>query len=232
MGLRRMGWMACWFLLVVGFPCGVAFGVEIGQVDDFEDMSTEGWGSAIRGGVSNPNPPDNIVDPMDAANRILRIRSSGGGGAGSKLAAIALDGQWDGDYVAAEVVAIQLDAINLGSSPLFLRIVLREAGNTAVSKQPLQLPAPTPAEDEWVRHEFSLDPAALDCSGTCGLTNVTEVRIISSANGGSFRGDPILGSVGVDLITALPEPVAAMQGAAALGVIALLSRSRWRRPTG
>ena len=228
-------------VLVASAP-GVASAIEAGSVDDFEDMTTQGWGSAVFGS-SNPTPPQNIADPEDAMNRILNIRSSGAGTAGSRLVGLGLGIQWDGDYPAAGVVAIELDAINLGSTDLFLRVALVTISLEAlVSAIALELPAAGPQETaQWVTHEFSLDLADLDCEGSCDaefvLGNVEELRILSSAAGMTKKGDRIAASVGIDLISAVPEPASALQGAAALAALALLaraprSRCRWRRSPG
>jgi hypothetical protein len=87
-------------------------------------------------------------------------------------------------------------------------------------------------------YEFSLAVEDLECDGACDpafvLGDVGAVRIISSANGMSRRGDAIVASVGVDLITAVPEPAMAQLGGAALAALTLLvrlplARRRWRR---
>jgi hypothetical protein len=242
MDLRRVGTAIGLLVVAIAGAPGAASAIEAGSVDDFEDMTTQGWGSA-NSGAANPNPPQNIADPLDAMNRMLSIRSSGVGSAGSRLAALGFGQPWQGDYLAADVVAIELDAINLGSADLFLRLaLLMTLDDVLVSVDAFELPAPGAEQTaEWVRHQFSLDLADLECTATCDpdavLGDVQEVRIISSAMGGTRKGDRIAASVGIDLITAVPEPESAQQGAAALGALMLLARvshprCRWRRRSG
>ena len=62
---------------------------------------------------------------------------------GSRLAALGVGNQWHGDGLAAEVVAIELDAINLGSTGLFLRLALvMTLDDVLVSVNAFEPPAP------------------------------------------------------------------------------------------
>jgi len=54
-------------------------------------------------------------------DRYLLLQSLGGQGPGSRLSVGNLDPPWTGDYAAAGVTVIRLDAINLGQTDLYLR---------------------------------------------------------------------------------------------------------------
>src|SRR3954465_6989469 len=94
--------------------------IVAGQVDDFQNNSTSGWGGG-----------DNltIVDggPSGAGDLYLHFESFGGGSSGSKLSSFNTM-QWSGDYAAAGVTSISMDFLNPNTlpvaTPLNMRIVL------------------------------------------------------------------------------------------------------------
>src|SRR5690606_17750449 len=112
-------------LLAVLSAAGTSPGVAaplIGQIDTFEDGTTQGWSVDLLGGGGHPTPPSNQTGGQGGAeDNYLLLQSLGGSGAGSKLSAATLDARWTGDYLAAGVTAITMDVINLGQTDLFLR---------------------------------------------------------------------------------------------------------------
>src|SRR4051794_5356164 len=98
--------------------------LHVGQRDTFEDGTTQNWATALLG-VLNPVPPLNISTggPGGVDDNYLLLRAIGGSGAGSRLTVINFGGQWAGDYLSLGITAIMFDAINLGSTPLSLRLL-------------------------------------------------------------------------------------------------------------
>src|SRR5687768_4371857 len=99
--------------------------VTVGQIDTFQDGTTENWfaGGGPFGAVP-PVPPTNIPTggPGGSTDRYLHIAATGGSGAGSRLTAIN-GTQWTGNYLTAGVNAISIDVNNLGTTDLSLRLL-------------------------------------------------------------------------------------------------------------
>src|SRR5689334_17209536 len=102
----------------------VAAQVHVGQIDTFGNGTTQNWATGLLG-APNPVPPENVSSggPGGAGDNFLLLQSIGGLGAGSRLTVINFSGQWAGDYLTAGINAIAFDAINLGSTPLALRLL-------------------------------------------------------------------------------------------------------------
>ena len=112
-------------------PAALGAQVVAGQVDTFEDGTTQSWRvNLIPGRPPHPAPPANVATggPAGTGDNFLRLTAVGGPGGsapapGSRLAATNFGGQWAGSYTAAGITHIRLDANNLGTSQLFLRLV-------------------------------------------------------------------------------------------------------------
>ena len=171
------------------------------QFDNFEDETTQGWGS----GNPNPTPPTNINTggPAGTDDNYLRVTSTGGSGAGSKLVVMNLT-QWTGDYLAAGVTSVSMHIKNFGTTTLNMRIVLEGPGGNFWSVDPVIVAA----SSDWQLISFSIQAANLT-GGTnvnSTLSGVTEVRILHSVAGGS-KGDAVVAQIGLDDITAVSQPV-------------------------
>jgi hypothetical protein len=173
-----------------------AWAVDPLQVDDFEDGTTMGWEE----GAPSPNPPVNVPDggPGGAGDAYLENASSGGTGAGSRMVMFN-NAQWTGDYVAAGVVALQADLINLGASDLPMRVAVEGAGGGRyASVDPVVLPAGS----GWLLVVFDLTDAGMVQVGGAQtlaevLASVTELRVLAS-NVPDWNGAALVATVGMD----------------------------------
>ena len=209
-----------------------AAAVILGQIDDFQDGTTQGWTS----GPINPNPPINVPDvgPAGPGDDSLQITSVGGIGPGSRF--VAFNGtQWAGDYPSAGVDMIVLDVNNVGAVTLNLRVALDGAGGRFVTTASV----PIFAVSGWQTVGLSIAPADLTSAGGLGvnatLAAVTQLRVISAVNP-TFQGDPIVAQGQVDNVIAVPEPAESVLLVSGLALLALLQRRRakieWRRLRG
>jgi hypothetical protein len=193
----------------------VCSAVVVGQVDDFEDGTTQDWQS----GASNPNGPVNVATggPAGAGDSFLRLTSNGSG-SGGKLAAFCID-QWAGDYLTENVNSIQMQVKNLGATNLVLRLILENEANS----QNLGTISPVnlPAGSDWTTVSFSL--AAGNLTGgnyATVMSNVTTFDIAHGPSPISVRSSSpnIVAQLGIDNITAVPEPNAIALAVAALAM--------------
>jgi hypothetical protein len=171
-----------------------------GQVDDFEN----GLSSWQAGGFTNPNRPD-IQTSGGIDGDFMRLRSNGSFGSGGKLVVFNTD-QWTGDYLDADLSAIQMQVNNLGTSNLVLRLILNDQahGQTLTTKAPVNLPAGS----GWMTVSFPLDASNLmGGSFNTVMASVTELNLIHSPNIVSTRSSSpnISATLGVDNITAVPR---------------------------
>jgi hypothetical protein len=186
--------------------------IFVGQEDDFEDGTTQGWVVGLLGAPS-PAPPINVGGggPAGAADNYLRLTSIGGAGAGSKLTVINPD-HWGGDYLAAGVGSISMDLFNFGQTDLALRLLIEDPTvgpptNIAASSTPFLLPAGA----GWVHATFDVGVADLTAVlGTVAsaLSGATIIRLFHNDQA-AFPGPGIVAELGVDNITAVgsvPEP--------------------------
>lgn len=181
--------------------------IVVGQIDTFQDVTTDGWfaGGGPFGQVP-PVPPSVVVTggPTGANDAFLRVTSSGGQGAGSRLVAMNAS-QWAGDY--SGVSALEMDLINLGSTDLTIRLLLEDPllappANIAVTNG-----AFLPVGSGWTHVVLSLAPGDLTAilgNPAALVANTTLLRIIHSL--GADAADPIAAALGVDNISAGPVP--------------------------
>ena len=232
-------------------PATLAAQVTAGQQNTFEDGTTQGWRVGLLPFMPpHPAPPVNVPDggPGGAGDNYLLLTSVGGtrGPApepGSRMAVINFGGQWAGNYTAAGITHIQLDARNLGSSELLLRLVLENPSMSGppcdfgVSATPIALAPGT----GWTSLSFPLFGAGglVHLPGPCPpvglealLANTTAIRIIHNPMVAP-NGAPVVAQLGIDNVTAVatdvavvPEPATLLLVAPGLGALALLRRRR------
>jgi hypothetical protein len=150
--------------------------------------------------------------PTGVDDNYLRLTSIGGSGGGSRLTALNVD--WSGNWLAAGITHVRMDANNFGNSDVMLRLLFEDPmgaapTNMAISANGVLLAAGS----GWQSLEFDLfGPSgllALFGSVDAVLTNTTVFRIVHSSTA-SFPGEPVIAQIGVDNITAVstvvPEP--------------------------
>jgi hypothetical protein len=220
----------CALLLLTGLlPVTPAVAVTLGQTDNFEDGTTQGWLVGLLG-APHPAPPQNIPSggPAGTDDNFLLLTSVGGAGAGSRLTAINLGAQWAGDYLASGVGTILMDVNNFGDSDLSLRLLVADPtvgppDNQAFSTNPVIVLA----HSGWTRVIFPFSPGDLTPdlgSVVTALTNATELRIFHST-AVDFPGEAVVAKLGVDNITAVPLPSTALLLLGS-GLLALLASQK------
>ena len=194
----------------------------IGQVDDFQDGTTMGWGP---GPFVTPavNMPDS--GPMGAGDNFLFVSP------GSRLAAFNIAARWTGDYLGAGVNAVSVDLRTTHTTPLAIRVVL--IGPTKSDRWTSTNAFTLPNDGNWYRRVFSLDETAL--TRVLGLstyndviTNVERIMFRHNIGAPSSQGSFTTATMGVDNARALPEPTTLL---AWLVAATALCRRRYRRHT-
>jgi hypothetical protein len=220
-------------LLFVVFVLGLlatypAQAVEVGLRDDFQDGTLQGW----EAGVFNPNPPANVVG--EDANRYLQVTSRGGQGPGSRLSVFNIANQWAGNYTEAGITALSARVANVGDTDVSLRLLLAdpaEAGqipeNVAVTTGAVNLAAGS----DWTDAVFPITPGNLtvvEGDVETLLAGVTELRLFHSPAPDfpppPIGPPPLVAHIGVDNVTAIPEPATAVL--LAVGAGELIRRRR------
>jgi hypothetical protein len=210
-------------LLVLGIPTTTsAAPITLGQIDTFEDGTTQGWQINLLGLGTPPLPvPVNFPfgGPAGGFDNFLLMISTGipstgmPGNAGNRMTVLNA-AQWAGDYLAGGVTAISMDVANFGPTDVNLRLLFEDAmgappQNVAVSTNSILLPAFS-GFGGWTNVIFPINPGsltALEGSVNTALSNTTILRIFDSA-ALTFPGAPSFAVMGFDNIqaTAVPEP--------------------------
>jgi hypothetical protein len=214
-------------------PQPPASAVSVGQVDTFQDGTTQNWTINVLGFGSPPLSvmPANVATggPSGAGDRYLQLTALGGAGAGSKLTVNNLT-QWTGNYLASGVTSLSMTVRNFGDSELSLRLLFEDPmaappQNVAVSSAAVLVPAGS----GWMSVVFPISLADLTAElGTAeaALTNTTQLRLFhGNSVSPFFPGPPIVAILGVDNLQAVPEPSAILL--LGLGISGLARLRRW-----
>lgn len=200
---------AGFFVIALGSLSAASLAVTFGQQDNFQDGTVQNWLVNLLGqGGGAPPPVNEAGGPGGASDRFMRLTSTGTAGAGGRLVVINAT-QWTGNYVDAGVTMIRMDLRNFGPTDLNLRLLFEKA----VGGPPTDIATSTnsvlvPAGSGWVTRWFPIAASDLTAlTGTIGnaITQTTHLRLFHNPSA-SIPPPPIEASLGVDNITAVPEP--------------------------
>jgi hypothetical protein len=185
----------------------------VGQVDTFQDGTTQEWRAGGLMGLP-PIPPTNIATggPAGAADSYLQLTATGGSGPGSRLSAFNLS-QWAGDYIDAGITEIRMDVRNFGPDDASLRLLLADPAGGPPSNIAITQSVFVPGGSDWTSVSFAIDAASLIPilgNAATALSSATELRIFHNP-AADFPGPPVGPPavnlvLGVDNIRAVPEP--------------------------
>jgi hypothetical protein len=210
--------------LAVLVAARVAAAATLGALSDFE-AGAQGWSSGPR----NPNPPVVEADggPQGAGDAFLHLTSNGRS-SGGRLVVFNSTAPWTGNYTGAGIAAIELDLKNLTEAALSIRIeIAGSGGNRIVSTAAAQLAA----LQDWTHFRIPVDAAAFAGTNVAtALASATELRILHNPQATvSVTAPSIDARLGVDNVTAVPEPSTLLLAAAGLAALAAGPRGR-RQP--
>ena len=140
------------------------------------------------------------------------------------------DAQWLGNYTTAGVTEITAELMNLGSLAIPIRAVIRESDGGSSTPGYASAPFTLAPDGQWHLATFSLTTGMSGFNSpqslATDLANVEDFRILSSVNPSGI-GDAISASIGIDDITAVPEPSTLVLGALGmLGIGSFLTRRK------
>jgi len=191
--------------LTVFLSAASTFAVTIGQVDTFQD-GLDNWQGGVGGFSVAP-----AGGPAGAGDQYLQL-SSGASPLPPRMAGFN-DSQWLGNFTAAGVTEVTVDLLNSGATSLPMRVAIREAaGGSTTPGYASTTPFVLPPDGLWHHAVFELNAASLTGFNSpqplsVDLANVKDFRILASA-APSGVGDIVTAQVGVDNVTAVPEPSA------------------------
>jgi hypothetical protein len=219
-------------LCLVVLHSGTAWAASVGQMDDFEDGSRQGWQMGFIDATNNNMT--NVADggPAGAGDNFLQVFSDGTAVASGRLTFFNKN-QWTGDYLGAGVTSITMHMRNLSPrAPLNMRLGVNGDGGLFVTAASLALAGGS----GWTTAAFSIlpddltsvsgraGPAGFDAMATLG--NVTELRLLNSASP-DWTGLPVSATLGIDNIRVVPLPPAAWLFVSALLGLGAVQRRRW-----
>jgi len=222
-----------------------AAAVSLGQIDNFSDGTLQGWqmGKVL---VTN-NHLSNIAagGPAGMNDNYLQVISHQNETTSGNKITFFNKQQWAGNYTAGGITTISMDLKNFTSSaPLNIRLAINGGHTDSASNFIGGLFATTASVTltsggAWTHAVFSLAPGDLvpvsGNGGTTGndvnatLANVLQLRLLNSPNP-AWAGSLVSATLGVDNITAVPLPPAAMLFAT--GLIGLGGAATCRRRMG
>ena len=207
-----------------------AFAVVAGQVDTFQNGTTAGWTDGHGG--------DNVANiatggPAGTGDRYLQV-SSGSFDSESRLVSFN-QSQWLGNYVSTKVAGLTMDLKNFGTTSLPIRIAIREGSSGSGTPGYASTTAfSLPNDGQWHKSVFfsltasTMTPINSPRTFSTDLASVLDFRLLSSISPSTI-GDSLNARIGVDNITAVPEPGSARLAALAGLLLSLCLHRRWTR---
>jgi hypothetical protein len=203
--------------------------VTLGQVDTFQDGTTDNWGT---GGTAPANVPGG--GPAGAGDSFLELTADGSG-ANGKLTVFNRS-QWLGDYIDQGINEIDMDLENLGSVTLNIRIAYKSTISGGTVPGYLSAAVSLPADGQWHAEMFQLTAAAMIPIASPAAFNTffsngeAEFRVINEAGATNLDGTAVTSQLGIDNIGSVPEPGATSLLLVCAGGLALFRGRFVRRP--
>jgi hypothetical protein len=201
--------------------------ITAGQIDTFES-GLQGWDQA--GGGPGTSAPQLITG--GPTGQYMQLTA---GPSGAPRLTVFNRVQWLGDYIAAGVVAVEMDlfASATNPSPLSIRIAYKSSIGMNAPGYSSTTAFTLPNDGQWHHAVFPLTAGTMSVVGSpepfaTFMTHPAEMRILHSA-GPSINGDFVTAVVGVDNIQAvpIPEPTGVLAAAAAAaGLAGVIARRR------
>ncbi|MFN4942588.1 MAG: hypothetical protein ACK5G9_02205 [Akkermansiaceae bacterium] len=184
-----------------------AFAITLSNPDTFTS-SLDNW----QKGQSNPTYLSVIANGGPAGVGDSYMQSVADGAGSFSRLTVFNQSQWNSNYVSDGVTSIRMDLLNSGSTPLELRLGLRNSAGVGYISTTSFLLA---TGGNWHSADFPVTEAALTAVGTPGdfssfLSNGFALRILHATTTANLNGDAVVGTLGVDNVTAIPEPSAAI----------------------
>ncbi len=145
-----------------------------GQVDTFQDGTTDGWSTGHGGPTNIPSG-----GPAGAGDGYVRVVSTGGSGTDSKLIVFNTS-QWLGDYTDAGITGITLDLDNFGTQALSMRLAFFQSRGVGYA---MTTPFSLPADSNWHQAFFPLVAADFTAIGS---PSVSFANLLTNFTGHSF----------------------------------------------
>ncbi len=205
-----------------------ASAVTIVHTDDLEDGSTMGWSIGVSLSTATSVVPGGGLGR--GANKYLQLTATGIPGSMGRLIALNGSSNWTGDYLG--IAGITMDVNNFGRRDLFLRLLFEEhAGNRRPVNRALSAdPVVVPANSGWHSVRFPINEASLLAPiGTVAgaLAGADSLRILYNpdpVSAGSPDSPSVDAVLGVDKVTAMPEPRSFALLASGFGALLLRKR--------
>lgn len=221
--------------LVAALLPSSAEAITAGQIDDYQNGTTQSWVEGLNGALP-PVPPAVVANagPDGAGDFALRLTAIGVAvGPGGKLVVNNNQSRWTGSYTAAGVNGIILDVRNPNAFPVTIRVgVDGPTPPAATGGRWITHGVALPASSGWRTLTFALRAQDLlpgDAGATSAATtlaNVAAIRIMHAPTA-TWQGAVVTGQLELDSVEALPEPSLALGLLA--GTLVLRSLASCRR---
>ena len=194
-------------LLFVGVCYSGLSQVTAGQVDDFEDGTTQNWiiGSPESAEFPPANEPTDGPDGINDSYLTYTSTPPETGGAGSKMVIFNAMNQWSSNFITEGIVAIKMD-VRVLTTDLNLRVAFQGPGGKRICTtnavnvvagsgwQSITIPIST--------SDFTVVGGSSSVTIEDALSNVSTMRILSSAAPTWTGADTVVSTINLDNITA------------------------------
>lgn len=181
--------------------------VTVGYVEDFSDGLAD-W----RKGMTNPNYLSIVLNGGPGGPGDAYMQSVADGSSDFGRLTVFNEMEWSTDFIAAGISAISMDLLNPGAGTLSIRIGIRSSsGPGYISTAAYSLTG----SSGWQNAIFAIDESSMTPVGNPGsfssfiATGSFQVRILHATGTSNLVGNPISATLGIDNITAVPEPASA-----------------------